>query len=192
MQPTLAFYIVGSFVFLALMGFSLISVYERRFKAVILVAIFAFVFEAFWFFLGFQFPEASNMITVVFAGSSAIILVLVSMPVTKPKSLKINVQNAGRIDERDIVFARDRLVPDTVQYNEYYNNLHPEFKKIDDKIRKMPFPGEPGGKLFDDIKTQYANASFDLVDDIRHLAMPALPEDSSKIVRSAQEFAKII
>lgn len=39
-----------------------------------------------------------------------------------------------RVDERDIVFARNKLKPDTPQYDEYYK-AHPEFKEVDDEIR---------------------------------------------------------
>ena len=42
-----------------------------------------------------------------------------------------------RFDERDNVFARFDLKPDTEFYNEYYT-AHPELKAIDDKIRTLP------------------------------------------------------
>lgn len=39
-----------------------------------------------------------------------------------------------RVDERDIVFARNKLKPGTTHYDEYYKT-HPETKEIDDEIR---------------------------------------------------------
>jgi ferredoxin len=39
-----------------------------------------------------------------------------------------------RVDERDIVFARNKLKPGTPQYDEYYAT-HPELKEVDDEIR---------------------------------------------------------
>lgn len=42
-----------------------------------------------------------------------------------------------KIDERDVIFARFDLVPGSKNYTEYYQRK-PEFKPVDDEIRKLP------------------------------------------------------
>jgi len=51
-----------------------------------------------------------------------------------------------KMDERDIVFARNRSVrPDSEQYRVYYQELHPELKEGDEKRRALGGPlGKPG------------------------------------------------
>ncbi len=51
-----------------------------------------------------------------------------------------------RVDERDIVFARNRsLVPGRAEYERYYNEMRPDLKEADDRRRARGGPlGRPG------------------------------------------------
>jgi len=50
------------------------------------------------------------------------------------------MQRMQRFDERDIMFSRLELTPDTPRYDEYYAR-HPERKQADDAVRNTPIAG---------------------------------------------------
>jgi reductive dehalogenase len=64
-----------------------------------------------------------------------------------------------RVDERDIMFARARLVPDSVQYEAYYA-LHPENRAPDERIRSLPGLLSPGAKMAHPLHFAAADACF--------------------------------
>jgi reductive dehalogenase len=53
-----------------------------------------------------------------------------------------------RVDERDIMFAREEYLPGTEKYETYYA-MKPHLKEIDDSVRDLPPLLEPGGKYYD-------------------------------------------
>ncbi len=68
-------------------------------------------------------------------------------PVTRPKAaadfLTGDSTEFEQYDERDTPFARNDLQPGQKEYREYYEELHPEYRSIDDNRRKR---GGPVGK----------------------------------------------
>jgi hypothetical protein len=65
----------------------------------------------------------------------------------------------SRVDERDTMFARAARRPGSEQYDEYYSR-HPELKKTDDRIRKMPALLEPGSRHYHPEITEEAKQFF--------------------------------
>lgn len=62
-------------------------------------------------------------------------LLLVFFPL-KRQTVEV-VGDQKRIDERDVIFARFEYEEDTEIFNQYYKN-RPEYREIDEKIRKLP------------------------------------------------------
>jgi hypothetical protein len=72
----------------------------------------------------------------------------------------------GRIDERDIMFARARLEPGTPAYEAYYT-LHPEKKAGDDRTRALPGLLSPAARAYDPGVFAAISGTFDLIDALR-------------------------
>jgi reductive dehalogenase len=72
---------------------------------------------------------------------------------------------SGRIDERDIMFSRRRLIKDTERYEEYYSR-HPENLDADNRFRSKPGLLNPDSQLFDKFQFSAAEASFSAVETL--------------------------
>ena len=71
-----------------------------------------------------------------------------------------------RIDERDIMFARGRLIAGSPEYESYYA-MRPENKIGDDNTRALPGLLSEGAQLFEPLAFAAAKASFDLTEAMR-------------------------
>ena len=71
-----------------------------------------------------------------------------------------------RIDERDIMFARGRLVPGSPEYESYYA-MRPENKGGDDNTRALPGLLSEDAQLAEPFAFAAAKASFDLTEALR-------------------------
>ena len=80
-------------------------------------------------------------------------------------TIEIN-QTGEKVDERDVMFAREEYLPGDSQYEIYYS-MRPENKEIDDGIRKLPFLLEPGGKYYHPVHSSYIDSIFREVENRR-------------------------
>jgi ferredoxin len=102
---------------------------------------------------------ATFISTIVVAG-----IVVLFLPIGKA-DMSRDIPNA-RCDEREIMFARARLIPGTGEYEAYYHS-HPEHKLIDDRIRTNPGLLSPGSKYYDRNLFAAPLASFELTGSLR-------------------------
>jgi ferredoxin len=75
-------------------------------------------------------------------------------------------ERANRFDERDIVFARTRLRPDSPEFIAYYE-MRPENREIDDQFRKLPGLLSKDALFADPLVFAKAGASFGLTEAMR-------------------------
>lgn len=80
----------------------------------------------------------------------------------KRKSTEI-VGEQNKIDERDVIFARFEYREGTETYEEYYGR-RPEYKKIDDEIRKFPDILSPPHLKKNPLLSALASAEFDFLE----------------------------
>ena len=71
-----------------------------------------------------------------------------------------------RVDERDIMFARGRLRPGTLEYEAYYA-MRPEHRAGDDRTRALPGILSPDATMAHPSYFAAADASFDLCESLR-------------------------
>ncbi len=132
--------VLGEFSFLILifffLVFSLYNLVEREKRAFWFSAAFlvGLVFANFIFRL-VKAPLGNWMFGAVFI-LFIFVLVLFLVPSLKKRSIEI-VGEPEKIDERDVIFARFDLEEGTRNFKDYYERK-PEYKKIDDEIRKIP------------------------------------------------------
>jgi len=96
---------------------------------------------------------------------------------------------AARVDERDIIFARMRLRPDTSEYRAYYA-MRPENQRVDDQLRARPGLLSPGSRLYDPLAMPAAGASFQVIDHLRSCADGLVTEERLPV--SAEEMTPLI
>jgi ferredoxin len=85
-----------------------------------------------------------------------------------------------RIDERDIMFARGRLDPESPEYESYYT-LRPENKAGDDNTRALPGLLSDDAQLAEPSSFAAAKASFDLTEAVReHIDGEVAPQQTER------------
>jgi len=115
--------------------FGLVSIREGEGRAA-RVALGAAVFTSLPFFLASLLPVAVKLVilgVVAVAVGGGIVLFL--LPIGRIE--RGNDVPRQRFDERDIMFARARLVPDSLEYEAYYA-MRPENRASDDQTRTLP------------------------------------------------------
>ncbi|MFH2102940.1 MAG: reductive dehalogenase domain-containing protein [Chloroflexota bacterium] len=81
-------------------------------------------------------PHSVHAIILGLLGITLVVgLVLFLLPVGNP--VYKNDQPRERFDERDIMFARARLVPESEEYQSYYR-MRPENLDVDEELRRLP------------------------------------------------------
>ncbi|MFQ6082436.1 MAG: reductive dehalogenase [Candidatus Aminicenantia bacterium] len=170
---------VGLFFFL----FSFTCLKEKEKRATVR-SFFFFLVNALFFGLSFLLPISFQKIF-----SSAIVilffffLILSVIPFEKKCSIRI-IYPIQKVDERDVIFSRTDLIPGTETYKEYYER-HPEFKEIDDKIRKSPPLLQPGSTLYHALTSELAQSEFDFLE--AQLKLVNGQVNSDKIYLEAEE-----
>lgn len=99
--------------------------------------------------------------------STAFVLLILDLAILllsplKRKSTEI-VGEQNKIDERDVIFARFEYREGTETYEEYYGR-RPEYKKIDDEIRKFPDILSPPHLKKNPLLSALASAEFDFLE----------------------------
>ncbi len=108
--------------------------------------------------LAFVLPVAGKLILLGLIAAAAIAgAVLFFWPIGRAD--RGNDAPAGRIDERDIMFARARLAPGSSQYAAYYA-AHPEHRAGDDATRALPGLLSPNAKKAHPLHFASAAACF--------------------------------
>ena len=153
--------------FLALIGFSafgVVSVREGERRATRVAFILA-VLLSMPFVVAALLPSPVPVI-----GAAAVVLALMAgvvvwfTPIAERPA--VGGRPSRRIDERDIMFARGRLVPGSPEYESYYA-MRPENKNGDDNTRALPGLLSEKAQLFEPLAFAAAKASFDLTEAMR-------------------------
>lgn len=125
---------LGTVLFLILVGAAWVSRSEGEGRAALLLGLVAFPVSA-PFFLPLLMPEtARGPVAVVLLVLAALLAVALLLPLRGGKFPALGTPVPG-LDERDIMFSRDRLVPGTERFAAYYR-AHPEYREADDAFRR--------------------------------------------------------
>ncbi len=85
-----------------------------------------------------------------------------------PERLKIkNEKPNERIDERNVMFARNELLPGTKNYEKYYQ-MHPENKASDDNFRNFPGLLSKKASKYEPYSFAVSKANFKTVEYFKH------------------------
>lgn len=155
----------ANLIFITLNIISLISIDEREYKAAKKSFFLSICISLPFFILGiYNFTFAETIVNSFIIGASILFFILMfPYPVRNPKEYQIP---KSRIDERDTMFARARLVKGEQNYNEYYER-NPDKKDIDDRIRNNPGTLSKNSKYYDSQWFTAADTNFNQVRELR-------------------------
>lgn len=194
----LAWIAFGIFLVTSL-GFIFTSIIEKRLRATWLAsAIFIPLNILFLLALQLDYPGKSTVLGLLL-GIGIAGLSFIVFPKRKNDPLHVLGQQSKN-DERNAIFHRFyRLKPGMKEFDIFYKD-HPELKEVDDKIRSLPELGEPGSRSFHGISSQFATATFDVIEritrDVEWDAMPrvrkadkASPKELTTRIKGFAKFA---
>jgi len=163
----------GIFVFLYFFVGLLISVFfvfllyssirERNSRAAAISLISVFLVIAAW--LGYYSLLGSDRYLLLIPIILILIFVILFFaPIGKRKNLTTGAIDS-RVDERDMLFAREEYYPGDGKYEIYYS-MRPELKDIDDKLRKLPKLLQPGGRFYDPVRSRAIDDIFSVIEKL--------------------------
>lgn len=141
--------------------FAVTSIRESKPRAAIISMVIFLIFCSLWFGIYFYLSISSTaMLSAV--GIILLFTLLLFLPLGRRKALEIGAVSE-KVDERDVIFAREEYKPGTEKYDRYYA-MRPEKKEIDDRLRKLPELLAPGGKLYDSVQSEHISHIFTVIE----------------------------
>ncbi len=127
--------------------------------------------------------------SLLMAGWTAGILIFL-LPNGKNHAYR-QVKPEGKIDERDTMFSRNELMPDTENFEDYYKH-HPEKKALDDRFRGNKGLLQKGTTQYNPFYFASADASFETIAALRNFVngtvatekIPVKPEEISRYIKN--------
>ena len=158
MNLELVTYIIGIAAFLVLNIFSIVSIFEKE-----KVAARRLFFVSWLTLILFSFPYFFDAEITSYVALTLLILVIIfTIALLIPYQGKLDGSHqipVTKHDERDTMFSRRELKPESDKYDAYYENK-PEYKSPDDKFRAKPGLLSPESKAYDPIIFASTDASF--------------------------------
>ncbi|MEE4273472.1 MAG: 4Fe-4S dicluster domain-containing protein [Thermoanaerobaculales bacterium] len=156
--------VMGLVATLALIAFTVVSWREGEGRAARVFAVAALAAGALLVAAPVLVPSAVPVVNGLLAIAVAAIAVRCLLPLRRP------VAGAGRpsrrVDERDIMFARKRLRPGSVEFDAYYE-LRPENRAGDDRTRSLPGLLSRDAEKAEPVAFAAADAAFEITEALR-------------------------
>jgi len=184
---SMLFTIIGLLTGLFLLGFGAISVREQERRAALIAFITGASFLVAWFGCGLLWPRWTLPAAMALLAVTAVITLLMLYPMGENRLPKVDEEQAERLDEREIMFARARMKEGTPEFQQFYETLRPDLALVDTELRKMPGLGEPGGRYYREKDSAYFNALFDYIHEIHHLGDVTTPHRSEPLAIDPEE-----
>ena len=157
----LVFFVLATIVILVFGSFGITSYIEKEKRATRLSWLIAVIGGGVLMLIP-QFGDETMGIALLLLGIILLVLsVLTLLPVGR--NWAGNDVPSKRFDEHDIMFARARLLPGSLNYEAYYQ-MRPENKKVDDLTRSKPGLLSPNSKLANEYLFASPEASFTLTE----------------------------
>jgi ferredoxin len=143
--------------------FAVTSLRERKPRAAMVSLALLAPFAGAWIAL-YALCAASPAWLLVPAGIAAVLILAFFLPLRPGRPIRI-LGVTERVDERDIMFAREEYLPGTEKYETYYA-MRPEYKEVDDRIRALPELLGPGGRLYDPVQSHQVASLFRIIEGL--------------------------
>jgi ferredoxin len=157
------FWFIGTAVFMLFVFFAVTSARESKPRAAIISGMVAVIAALVWI-VWYQLFALESHLLALLPGIIVLMGIGILVPLRRPTPLGIG-DITERVDERDIMFAREEYEPGSDKYTAYYPG-RPELKEIDDRIRQLPELFAPGGRYYDSIRSPYADSIFKQIEKL--------------------------
>lgn len=138
-------------------GFALISFHEKERRAGRVATLFTL--STLIIFLAPVFLSDTVQMIIIFITVTLIMVffILMLIPIGRPEHHL--EQTINKIDERDVIFSRNQLVPGTEKFNTYYRQ-HSDLLLPDNEWRKNPGLLSPNAAFYEPFSFSATSASF--------------------------------
>jgi ferredoxin len=152
---------IGILFLIFMFGAAIVSIKEREHRAAGKIVLLGVLLSLPYLVAGFiHFPH--HEIVAIFLLIIAVLAAAIYLIPMGPRLITEDDNPKLRVDERDIMFARARLLPGSERFEEYYQRK-PDKKALDDKFRTRPGLLKKGSTYFDPYMFSAAEASFEAV-----------------------------
>jgi len=153
------FYALAIGIFIVFGSFGFTSYIEKEYRATWISWLIAGVGGGITLLISLLGIETKSVILILLGIVLLVLILLVLIPIGKIK--RESDIPSKRFDERDIMFARARLVPGSTNYEAYYE-MRPENQKVDHNTRAKPGLLSPESRLANKYLFAAPVASFTL------------------------------
>jgi len=185
---------LGCVIFLSMLTFSFVSRQEEERRAAKWFTALAFLAPLPYLITGWIDYRYQTFFSAVLLSITALVFLVMLLPIGNTFPPEDDTPQK-RVDERDIMFSRNKLEKGSQRFNEYYER-RPELKILDDKFRSQPGLLQKGTVHYDPITFAATDSSFKtvaafhaLLDD-ENLPTPSQPVDSTRMTRFIKEWTK--
>jgi len=179
---------IGLAFLLSSTAFALISIRERERRAAVIALALAAVGSLPFLLAAVVLPLSVQIgVLGAFAAVTLASVVIWFLPIGS--SCAEGGHPSRRVDERDIMFARARLVPGSEQFDTYYA-MRPEHRESDDRTRSLPGLLSPTAPAADPVAFGSAEASFGITEALREEVNGPVAAERSE--RSAPEMTETL
>lgn len=168
-------------------AFVVLSLIEKEKRAAVRGALFIFSFTAIYL-LAFLLPDKVQLVIILTSFGLLVLAGILFFVPTKVQLAEFN-QPTDQVDEREIIFARARLEPDTPLYESYYRD-HPQQKSQDDASREQTGLLSPESRFMDPLHRASAIGSFSLTEALREAVDGPISTERTK--SSVKDFTIIV
>ncbi len=185
---TISLLTLGVIMLLGFGGFGLVSIWEGERRAA-RAALGAAALTSLPLFLASLLPVVVRLVILgVIVAGGIVGVVLSLLPIGRAEHG--NDVPRQRFDERDVMFARWRLVPGSPEYVAYYA-MRPENRAVDDEIRALPGLLSLTASMAHPLAFASAEASFSLTEALREeVDGPVAPVPSKLTAEQMTPFIK--
>ncbi len=176
----------GISIFAFLLGMFVVSIRENEQRAAWRSLFLALILPAPFLLVGLLPFNGQLPVGLALLSATALAGVLILLPFGQRKALDDDIPKT-RVDERDIMFARNRLQPGTERFEAYYR-ANPEKKALDDLFREKPGLLHPASAFYDPMAFAAAQASFETVAAF-HTLLERQPTRSEPVAVQPHEMA---
>jgi len=178
---------ISAFVLFPTAALTVISLQEREKKAAARAALITFLGAAILLSTLFLSETGRILVIGIFLGLLSLAGITFFIPVGRISPELSTPSN--RVDEREIIFARARLIPGSEQFSSYYQ-AHPEHHSLDDKSRAQPGLLSPEAKYTDSLHSAATVGSFSLTKALKDAVDGPLSTD--RVELSPEEFTRTV
>ena len=171
----------------------IISIIEKEYRAARVASLSSVLFLAPFLFLYFSENDYKILLSIILLSIVYISAIVLFLPL-RPKIKNASQEPGQKHDERDIMFSRNELKPQSDQYNLYYDN-NKDKKELDDKFREKPGLLSNKASMYQPFSFASAHANLEVIEALKPLVDGAISEQKvdvnpTKITTYVKTWAK--